>query len=965
MNGIRIQRWRPALLALLGLGSLAACGKTTPPAQTTPESAAIEVEAQATATTGLTGVYYNNADFSGTTVTKIDGTISKSWGTAKPANGIDATTYSVRWTGQITVPVDATYSFYLTSSGGAKLWVNNQVFINDSGDHASKTVSATLNLNAGQKYDIRLDYTRINNPGAVKLEWSRASQTRGIIPQTAFTPTGSNAPASTGVSAMSNLLQLKGNISVAYTVSSKIDVTGLKIVTPFATQSLTTRRGMVDVVGGTGAFMPVYLMDGQDRIRAITHYATGMGVLTFSNNETARALVLRSLFARATNAAGKQAIRNALERSTIDLNQRFGNIDFFTSPDLYSAANLQVATDIALELINQLAPTGLSTQSIDRDPAGDPAISVIENTAGMQTVSFTHINKGPVTYMIAGTDGFRSMTTGTNGFTGVSVLDAVWGAVVTKGQTEHVPNASRCSKITVSYSAADPSFLVEGGEVSPLFPAVFQNIVAFVQSAMEVAGIDTDGLIDIASVVDPVTVVYGIAGIINRANNDKLASPDWPTAWTEATGLVGDVMDVFMLALAKKGGEGIPSGRASALENFLTKGIRQEAARIGADASSRILNAVIPIRIANAVTSLGKMASIGAALKRGFQGKPMTAELTVDPCYPEIKDLTADPILLRAYVGETAQGKFSFSNGGYENSHLRYRFASPDLALSFTPPEGDLPHGNQANIIVTRFCDVSTSYDTSIFIESNDPYDYEWNHIVRVRVECLPKLNNPKIQAPNQINIQGIVGQSASGSFEVSNVGDAESKLDYQIISSTGVNTSPSQGSISNSKKQNIITSFYCDSPKTTTGLLSINSNDPDSSTKSIVVNIKCSIDLNWPEFKPYPWEGTWRTKAVVSYQEEICRHTVYNAEGAVESRIIYWLDYDPNGDSPSARVPSYSAYETNRSIYNPQTTNGGQSQYGVLNGFDYGNGEPLGNPPYSRLVNAIKAMYPNALCRY
>ena len=51
--------------------------------------------------TGLKGTYYDNIDFTGTEVVHQNENINFSWGTAAPVNSISATSYSVKWVGQI------------------------------------------------------------------------------------------------------------------------------------------------------------------------------------------------------------------------------------------------------------------------------------------------------------------------------------------------------------------------------------------------------------------------------------------------------------------------------------------------------------------------------------------------------------------------------------------------------------------------------------------------------------------------------------------------------------------------------------------------------------------------------------------------------------------------------------------------------------------------------------------------
>ena len=56
--------------------------------------------AVATPSTGLEGVYYNDSNFGGTSVTRFDRAVDFSW-SGSPASGVDAGTFSVRWTGRV------------------------------------------------------------------------------------------------------------------------------------------------------------------------------------------------------------------------------------------------------------------------------------------------------------------------------------------------------------------------------------------------------------------------------------------------------------------------------------------------------------------------------------------------------------------------------------------------------------------------------------------------------------------------------------------------------------------------------------------------------------------------------------------------------------------------------------------------------------------------------------------------
>ena len=67
--------------------------------------------------------YFDNLDFTGATVTRIDPTVDFAWGSGSPAPRIGADTFSVRWTGQVQAPFSKP-QFYTVSDDGVRLWVN-------------------------------------------------------------------------------------------------------------------------------------------------------------------------------------------------------------------------------------------------------------------------------------------------------------------------------------------------------------------------------------------------------------------------------------------------------------------------------------------------------------------------------------------------------------------------------------------------------------------------------------------------------------------------------------------------------------------------------------------------------------------------------------------------------------------------------------------------------------------------
>src|SRR5262245_26131476 len=135
---------------------------------------------------GLTGQYWNNIDFTGTTSTRTDPTINFNWGTGAPIPGFGADTFSIRWTGWVTPRFSGTYTFYTTSDDGARLWVNNLTtpLVDAWFDQSvTQSFSGAISFTAGTLYAIRMEYYENGGDASVKLEWSSASQPKEIVPQ--------------------------------------------------------------------------------------------------------------------------------------------------------------------------------------------------------------------------------------------------------------------------------------------------------------------------------------------------------------------------------------------------------------------------------------------------------------------------------------------------------------------------------------------------------------------------------------------------------------------------------------------------------------------------------------------------------------------------------------------------------------------------------------------------------------
>ena len=94
----------------------------------------------------------------------------------------------VRWLGKIQPRFSETYTFYTTSDDGVRLRINGQLVIDQWNDHSPTEHSGTITLQAGQQYDIQLEYYENGGFAVMKLEWQSASQAREIVPLSQLFP---------------------------------------------------------------------------------------------------------------------------------------------------------------------------------------------------------------------------------------------------------------------------------------------------------------------------------------------------------------------------------------------------------------------------------------------------------------------------------------------------------------------------------------------------------------------------------------------------------------------------------------------------------------------------------------------------------------------------------------------------------------------------------------------------------
>lgn len=140
-------------------------------------------------TRGLVGHYFKGRDFAGKPLLRLDKEIAFDWGDGGPGVRVGADDdFCVRWTGQVKAEKSGTYTFIAEADDGVRLWVNGQKLVDAWVDQGATEYKGELKLEAGQSYDVVMEYYENSGFAVAKLAWSVDGAEKKIVPTSALTP---------------------------------------------------------------------------------------------------------------------------------------------------------------------------------------------------------------------------------------------------------------------------------------------------------------------------------------------------------------------------------------------------------------------------------------------------------------------------------------------------------------------------------------------------------------------------------------------------------------------------------------------------------------------------------------------------------------------------------------------------------------------------------------------------------
>lgn len=133
---------------------------------------------------GFTSYYFAGTDFTSRKLIREDSTLQFNWTNGTPDASLIApgSGFGARFSARVMPKFSELYRFYTRSTGGVRLWVNNQLIIDDFTIHPLKDNKGTINLVAGVRYDIKVEFMDTSSSSVLELHWASARQAREAIP---------------------------------------------------------------------------------------------------------------------------------------------------------------------------------------------------------------------------------------------------------------------------------------------------------------------------------------------------------------------------------------------------------------------------------------------------------------------------------------------------------------------------------------------------------------------------------------------------------------------------------------------------------------------------------------------------------------------------------------------------------------------------------------------------------------
>lgn len=137
---------------------------------------------------GLSAEYHANAALAdGPRVARTEQAVAHRWGARAPDARLTGTPFSVRWSGQLVPAVTGDHRLYASTSGGVRVYLDDQLVIDDWAEHpARERASAARAMIAGHPQALVVEYRARPGEAEAELRWLPPGQQKSLIPSAAL-----------------------------------------------------------------------------------------------------------------------------------------------------------------------------------------------------------------------------------------------------------------------------------------------------------------------------------------------------------------------------------------------------------------------------------------------------------------------------------------------------------------------------------------------------------------------------------------------------------------------------------------------------------------------------------------------------------------------------------------------------------------------------------------------------------
>ncbi len=125
--------------------------------------------------------YYNNLGFFGAPLVQETSTIDFNWGFGSPAATIPTDSFTARWVGKIMPSFSELYTFSATAAGGVRIWVDNELILDQWFEHAESEAVGWRELKAGSIYNLRVEFLETWAIASIRVQWSSTSMPKQLV----------------------------------------------------------------------------------------------------------------------------------------------------------------------------------------------------------------------------------------------------------------------------------------------------------------------------------------------------------------------------------------------------------------------------------------------------------------------------------------------------------------------------------------------------------------------------------------------------------------------------------------------------------------------------------------------------------------------------------------------------------------------------------------------------------------